>query len=49
LPRHSVSNYQMREYRVKDRLGWAYAPVTHDPPNHAKQESFKETFKGITP
>jgi hypothetical protein len=28
LPRQSVSNYQMREYRVKDRLGWAYAPVT---------------------
>jgi hypothetical protein len=28
LPGHSVSNYQMREHRLKDRLGWAYAPVS---------------------
>jgi hypothetical protein len=27
LPGRSISNYQMREYRVKDRLGWAYLPV----------------------
>lgn len=30
LPPHSVSNYQIREYRVEDRLGWALKPASQD-------------------
>src|SRR3954469_22877814 len=37
LPRHSVSNYQMREHCPKDRLGWASARSQRPNQNHGKQ------------